>query len=552
MRDRSPILPLLVLALTAIASGSASPSTMSGASSTGAGGQTHSDFNADGVADLAVGVPFEDIASFVDTGSANVLYGTLAGLSSAGNQFWDQTGTGSATNATDDAFGFSSASGDFDGDGFADLAVGTPGETVGAFGFAGAVSILYGSASGLAAAGSQQWNEDSANVEGSAAEGDFFGWSVASGNFNGDGFDDLVIGVPGESVSGKGFAGSVNVLYGSASGLSAAGDQRWHQNSSGVNDSVQFADQFGLSVGTGDFDGKGYADLAVGVPTEDLDGDVDAGAVNVLYGSASGLTSTNDDFWHQDSTGINNTAEDDDWFGYRATGGDFDGDGFDDLLTGAPEEDLDTGANAGGASVIYGSASGLTSTGDDFWHQGSDGINNEPELNDEFGFTVAAGNFDGDGFDDAAIGVASEGLSGAPFGGGVEVIYGTSGGLDDPNDDFWHQGSPGIEDEPEDFDGFGFAVMAGNFGNGPEDDLAVGVPFEIIGAADAAGAVNVIYGSPSDLTSTGDQFWHQDSTAILDQAEEGDWFGWGLGQWGGGAGPGQGTLARSPATHFFG
>jgi FG-GAP repeat len=266
--------------------------------------------------------------------------------------------------------------------------------------------------------------------------------------------------------------------------------------------------------------------------------------VNVIYGSASGLTSAADDFWNQDVDGIANKVEKDDWFGYSVAAGDFDGDSFDDLLVGVTFESLSGGAYAGAANVIYGTATGLDDPGDQFWNQDTTGISNDAEPNDSFAFAVTAGDFDGDGFDDAAFGVPGEDLTGATDAGGVAVIYGKTGsGLNEAGDDFWHQNSSGIEDTAEKGDIFGIAVTAVDFGNGPEDDLAVGVQDENIGPIADAGAANVIYGSPTDLTSTNDQFWNQDSTSILDQAEASDFFGWGFGEpgTGGSAGP---TLRR--------
>jgi hypothetical protein len=226
--------------------------------------------------------------------------------------------------------------------------------------------------------------------------------------------------------------------------------------------------------------------------------------------------------------------------------GDFDGNGYDDLLVGVPLEDLTGGADAGAANVIYGSSAGLTSASDDFWNQDSDGINNDAQEQDQFGLSVSAGDFDGDGYDDAAIGVPGEDVSNHIDAGGVSVIYGTSAGLDDPNDDFWHQNSSGILDSAEDYDIFGFSVTAVDVGNGGEADLIAGVPLESIGSVDYAGAINVIYGSASDLTSTSNQFWNQDSADILDQAEYDDEFGFGLGELGTGAVPGGGSYIHLP------
>jgi hypothetical protein len=504
-----------------------------------------SDFNGDGYGDLAVGVPYEDAGGFGDSGAVSVLYGSASGLSSTGNQWFDEAATGSASDATGDTFGWSTSTGDFNGDGFADLAIGVPFKEVSAATDAGAVSILYGSSTGLDAAGSQQWNQNLLGTD-PAETGDAFGASVAAGDVNGDGYDDLAVGVPGEGVGSHSTAGAVNIVLGSAAGLSAAGAEFWNQDSPNINNTAETDDEFGLSVAFGDFDGNGFADLAAGVPYEDLTHGVDAGAVNVIYGSASGLTSVADDFWNQDVDGINNVVEKADLFGYSVGAGDFDGDGFDDLMAGVPLEDLSGGADAGAVNVIYGTASGLDDPGDQFWHQDSSGINNEAEAGDEFAFAVSAGDFDSDGFDDAALGVPGEDISGAADAGGVSVIYGKSTGLNSSGDDFWHQNSSGIDDTAEAGDIFGIAVTAANFGNGPQDDLASGIQWEDVGSIVDAGAASVIYGSPSDLTATGDQFWNQDSAGILDQAEVGDDFGWGLGE------PGVGHAGTRPLSWFGG
>src|SRR5688500_5802822 len=98
---------------------------------------------------------------------------------------------------------------DFDGDGFGDVAIAAPGEAIGARREAGAVHILYGTGSGLSAAGDQIWHQDIAGVPGKAETGDSFGNAVATGDFDADGFDDLAIGAPGESLGADQLAGIV-------------------------------------------------------------------------------------------------------------------------------------------------------------------------------------------------------------------------------------------------------------------------------------------------------------------------------------------------------
>ena len=81
-------------------------------------------------------------------------------------------------------------------------------------------------------------------------------------------------------------------------------------------DSSEQYDYFGRALATGDFDADGYADLAIGVPYEDLDTIGDAGAVNVVYGSSGGLSATDDEFWNQDTAFVEGGAETGDRFGY--------------------------------------------------------------------------------------------------------------------------------------------------------------------------------------------------------------------------------------------
>src|SRR5262249_22043860 len=89
-------------------------------------------------------------------------------------------------------------------------------------------------------------------------------------DFNGDGFDDLAIGVPGEKIGSTEQAGAVIVLYGASSGLTSSGAQIFRQGAAGVPGTPETSDHFGASVAAGDLDGDGYADLAIGVPGEDV------------------------------------------------------------------------------------------------------------------------------------------------------------------------------------------------------------------------------------------------------------------------------------------
>src|SRR5262245_20914856 len=139
-----------------------------------------------------------------------------------------------------------------------------------------------------------------------------------------------------------------------------------------------------------DFNGDGYTDLAIGVPDEDVSGFFDAGLVHVLYGSANGLKTQNDQVWTLDSPGINGAAAELSLLGVSLTWGDFDGDGFDDLAIGALGEDVDGVDFAGAVHVLYGSHQGLRASGDQRWTQNSPGITNDAQDSDQFGNAVAA------------------------------------------------------------------------------------------------------------------------------------------------------------------
>ena len=105
--------------------------------------------------------------------------------------------------------------------------------------------MLYGSAAGLTSTGTDVWHQDIAGIEGAAETGDLFGQFLSTGDFNNDGFDDLAIGAPGEDVRGAVDAGATTVLLGSAAGLTAAGDQIWHQDSAGILDVAEAGDLLG-------------------------------------------------------------------------------------------------------------------------------------------------------------------------------------------------------------------------------------------------------------------------------------------------------------------
>jgi hypothetical protein len=484
------------------------------------------DFDNDGFADLAVGVPREGVGTAELAGAVNILEGSANGLTGAGSQLLVQGGGGVPDTAEpSDFFGNALAAGDFNNDSFIDLAIGAPGEDLATIPDAGAVTVLYGSASGLAATGSQFFSQDTPGVLGAAEAEDGFGAALGVGDFNNDSFADLAIGVPSEGVGAASQAGAVTVLYGAVSGLTATGNQQWLQGSGGVGGVAEVGDQFGFALTSGDFNNDTFADLAVGAPFEDVGTTFDAGAINVLYGSAGRLAATGNQQWLQGSGGVIGVAEASDFFGAALAAGDFNNDTFADLGVGAPFEDVGTTLDAGAINVLYGSANRLTATGNQQWLQGSGGIIGVAEDGDIFGFALAAGDFNNNGSADLAIGVIGEDIGTITDAGSVNVLYGSANRLTATGNQQFFQGNGGLVGTAEEGDFAGAALSTGDYDNDTFADLAIGAPFEDIGTLLDAGAVNTLDGSAGTLTTTGAQQFFQGNGGVAGTPEEGDAFG---------------------------
>ena len=233
---------------------------------------------------------------------------------------------------------------DFNGDGIDDLAVGVPAESLGGVVGAGVVDVIYGSESGLPDGGRQQL------TQASPEHGDQFGAAVATGDFNGDSFTDLAVGVPGEDVGSVGDAGAVEVFYGGGGGLPGVGDQLLRQGAAGMAGTAETGDQFGAALSSGLVDAGDEADLAVGAPGEDVGAVADAGAVHLVDGAAGGLLGS------PNLLVTETTPETGDGFGSAVEVGDLSGGGGtagpDDLAVGAPGENVGAVVDAGAVSII--------------------------------------------------------------------------------------------------------------------------------------------------------------------------------------------------------
>lgn len=448
------------------------------------------DFDGDGVDDLAIGLRSDDqpVFSLADVGQVQIRFGIAgSGLQPQGatvKYLWQ----GGASSVDDpeqgDHFGESLAVGDFDDDGFDDLAIGVPGEDVGTISNAGAVEIRYGAANRGSALETrrQLFHENTTDVPDNAGIDDEFGHSLAAGDFDGDTFDDLAIGVPLESVGGDTDSGRVFAFYGSVTGIGVAGVQTLDSDTPGTG-TVSFPDQyFGTALAAADFDLDGFDDLAVGLPgwwnTQVTASDM--GLLVTLPGSVGGLTGTGSRAFRQGFGGMAESSDDGDMLGASLAVGRFNGDSFPDLAVGVPGESLSNGSfeidGAGAVHVLFGSFDGLTATDSQFWSANSAGVVDEPEVGDEFGFSLAAGDFDANGVDELAVGVAFEQGFRGPEEGDVVVLPGTPTGLTGTGSASWNLEVPGILGDMNPGDHLGWCLAVGDFDRNGAKDLTIGIP----------------------------------------------------------------------------
>ena len=416
------------------------------------------DFNGDGASDLATGVPYDDLGLGQTTprGSVFVQLGTAGGGLSAASPSLLLTDPSGAH------FGWALAAGDFNGDAIDDLAVGSPEGIVGFGDRFGFVRIYYGSST-------PEVFGEAVNVSNiGVAQEARTGFALAAGNWNGDAFDDLAIASPALNTN----AGAIRIAYGGASGLADPGSVI-DQDTPGVEGVREAHDLFGYSLAAGDFDGNGDDDLAVGVVNENQ-----VGFVQVLFSTASGIDPAIDLLLSQDAVAGN--GELNDQFGFALAAADFDGDGKDDLAIGSPGEALGSSneiANTGMVVVVYGSTSAtfdLART--QAWGQGGILSVDTAEIGDRFSAALAAGDFDADGYADLAIGQPEEDVTGTNDG-ALTVHMGGPNGFSQLRARFLAAGTDGLPGPIQAHSNFGFAAASGDFDADGSADLVIGAPY---------------------------------------------------------------------------
>ncbi|MEC9345728.1 MAG: tandem-95 repeat protein [Pseudomonadota bacterium] len=385
------------------------------------------DVNGDGLMDLIVGAPRHDTTQ-AGAGQVFVIFGTSELLNNS-NTLGTLSGaaTGFTINGAQNTgqLGISVAgNGDINGDGIDDILMGERFFDSGVYSNNGRISVVFGSATAPAST----FEITSLNgTNGFSIEGDFDNAQLGNtvtflGDINNDGFDDFATASP--TFSGN--TGRVSVVFGAASGLDGLDLSALDGTDGFTITGVATNDGLGFNMsGLGDVNGDGVDDFVLSARFADPNSLADAGEQYVIFGSAGGFAGTFDlttldgtnGFRIQGPAAGNRSGRD------ISSAGDFNGDGFQDILIGAYNYN-----STGGAFVVFGSASGFASTvslanlgfGEGIRILGED-------AGSKFGIGLnGGGDIDGDGFDDVVIGATY----GASETGRAYIIYGfDDGGL---------------------------------------------------------------------------------------------------------------------------
>lgn len=388
------------------------------------------DINDDGFDDIIIGAPAPRDG---DVGSSYVVFGKANGFDSTlnlstldGTNGFRMIGTLSALT------GWAvSGAGDVNGDGFDDAIVGACfANTNGRH--SGDSYIIFGKASGFDAsiALSELNGENGFHI--SSMEGSSLGNGVSGGDFNGDGFSDLYIGAYGSVGENGETTGSSYVVFGKSSGFGSSLDLSQLNGSDGFRIDGMNGDYSGYTISTtGDVNGDGFDDMLITIApwSETTDG---AGGAYVVFGKSTEISPV---FNLSELDGLNGfriqgNAPGDGFGQFLNKAGDFNGDGFDEIILGAYASDT-SNLDAGSAYVIYGKASGFQAQVNVSNLNSKDGfIINGINSGDALGDSISgAGDVNKDGFDDLIIGAQYADTDGGVNSGAAYVLFGSNSGI---------------------------------------------------------------------------------------------------------------------------
>ncbi|MEE2827613.1 MAG: hypothetical protein VX498_00375 [Myxococcota bacterium] len=466
---------------------------------------TVADFNGDGLVDLAVGSPLADLTG-TDSGGVQIFPGLVTG------GFTAEPGTELLGPSSGGFYGDSLAACDFNGDGFDDLAVGTPrGEDPLAINVAnnqGAVYIHLGGTEGLQAAHDDaaygEFPDETGHFAGKANA--YIGRSLAAGDVDANGLCDLAIGAwEYRTASGQGNDGAVHLYSGRAVNSFDDGGVSWNPVKIWTADPTSNSNSnFGYSLAMGNLDGDEFDDLVIGQPRF---ADPEAsgsrhGAVWVLLGRDFSQDELSEEVGSDtaDWGAVGDDASDE--MGIDLSLDDLDGDGLDDLLVGIPlDEDDQTvptpgAVDAGGAALFYGVEGSLPSTLPDAWIRSSGpGDPDDPsalQTGDRFGRLVAIhpGSESGPG----SLVIHAEMDQSLGWNVGRSLVV--PGDITSPWQPLDLPGGPSGQAL-----GAGLALVGDIDGDG-HDDLAVGAPGQLLSPSlEGAGTLHLFAGTPEGFVT---------------------------------------------------
>jgi hypothetical protein len=360
-----------------------------------------------------------------------------------------------------------------------------------------------------------------------------FGIQLAAGNFNGDRYDDLAIADMDEvDLKDMGYhAGAVWIFSGGPDGLQVDTVKHINQSSSGVPGSSREPDWFGDSLAAGDITGDGRDELAIGIPGKKVGKAKEAGAVVVLKGSPSGITTTGAQWISQNTAGVPGTAETRDAFGGRVAVGRINKNKYQELIIGAPmEDDAAPRSGTGMVTQFWGTAAGVSLkkvTGVS-GSAATAAANHDGTYLWYFGGALGVTDTTGDGYGEIIVGVggaqAGSGWDLQP--GAVVSLAGRSSGLSTKGMKVFSQDSTGIAGSTESDDHFGDSIAVGDVTGDGLGDVLVSVPGEDVGKTVDAGMIVLLRGTRKGLTGAGSQSLDQNAGIVPDTAERGDGFGY--------------------------